>query len=94
MTDLEKQQKETKLNTLICVSLLKVFGNDYSTFLIGELKKDKKHWFNASVNASNNFIKEVESDLSEDSKNTLELLTEEITNGLVNLKKDLANVMQ
>ena len=81
--------KELQANILITVALLKVFSNDYSTFLIGELTKEKKHWFNASVNASNNFIKEVEKVLSEHNVETLAILTESLTDGLINLKKDL-----
>ena len=83
------KEKEHQANVLITVALLKVFSQDYSTFLIGELHKEKKHWFNASVNASNNFIKEVEADLSEHNKGTLSILTESLTDGLINLKKDL-----
>lgn len=81
--------KELQANILITVALLKVFSNDYSTFLIGELHKEKKHWFNASVSASNNFIKEIEKGLSEHNVETLAILTESLTDGLINLKKDL-----
>lgn len=83
------ENKEHQANVLITVALLKVFSNDYSTFLIGELEKEKKHWFNASVNASNNFIKEVEQGLSPHNVETLAILTESLTDGLINLKKDL-----
>lgn len=90
----EAQKKELKLNVLMAVALLKVWGDEYSTFLIGELSHKRKHFYEESSKASSNFIKEVESTLSEDSLKTLTLLSEEITNGLINLKKDLANVMQ
>lgn len=90
----EAQKKETKLNVLMAVALLKVWGDEYSAFLIGELNHKRKHFYEESAKASANFIKEVESSLSPESKTTLALLSEEITNGLVNLKKDLANVMQ
>lgn len=80
--------KEHQANVLIMVSLIKVLS-DNSTFLIGELHKDKKHWFNTLVNSSDNFIKLVENDLSDHNKETLLILTESINDGIVNLKKDL-----
>ncbi|RTK94662.1 MAG: hypothetical protein EKK64_07920 [Neisseriaceae bacterium] len=83
------KEKEHQLNILITIALLKVFSNDYSAYLIGELHKEKKHWFNSTVNASNNFIKEIESDLSEANKEMLQDLNDDILNGLINLKKDL-----
>lgn len=85
---MSKPTKEHQANVLINLAILKLFS-DTSTYLIGELHKEKKHWFNTTVRASDNFIKEVESGLSEHNKETLQLLTDSLTNGIFDLKKDL-----
>jgi hypothetical protein len=84
-----KKSKELQANILINIALLKCFSESYSTYLIKELTKEKAHWFNTSVNACNNFILEVEKDLSPHNKETLQILTDSITDGLVNLKKEI-----
>jgi hypothetical protein len=83
------KSKELQADILISVALLKCFSDSYSTYLIKELEREMAHWFNTSVKASNNFIKEVEKGLSQHNKDTLQILTDSITDGLVNLKKEL-----
>lgn len=84
-----QKSKELQADILISVALLKCFSESWSTFLIKELSREKAHWFNASVNSSNNFIQEVEKGLSQHNKETLQILTDSITEGLVNLKKEI-----
>ena len=80
--------KEHQANVLINLAILKLFS-DQSCFIIGELPREKKHWFNTTVRAADNFIKEVESGLSEHNKETLQILTDALNNGITDLKKDL-----
>lgn len=80
--------KEHQANVLINLAVLKLFS-DQSTFIIGELPREKKHWFNTTVRAADNFIKEVESGLSDHNKETLQILTDSLNNGIADLKNDL-----
>lgn len=80
--------KEHQANVLINLAVLKLFS-DQSAYLIGELNKEKKHWFNTTVRAADNFIKEVESGLSDHNKETLQILTDSLNNGIADLKNDL-----
>ena len=80
--------KEHQANGLINLAVLKLFS-DQSAYLIGELNKEKKHWFNTTVRAADNCIKEVETDLSEHNKKTLQILTDALNIGMSELKKDL-----
>ena len=80
--------KEHQANVIINLAVLKLFS-DQSTYLLGELHKEKKQWFTTTVNAADNFIKLVENGLSEHNKETLQILTDELNNGITNLKNDL-----
>ena len=80
--------KEHQANVLINLAILKLFS-DQSCYIIGELLREKKHWFNTTVRAADNFIKEVESGLSDHNKETLQILTDSLNNGIADLKKDL-----
>ena len=80
--------KEHQANVLINLAVLKLFS-DQSAYLIGELNKEKKHWFNTTVRAADSFIKEVESGLSDHNKETLQILTDSLNNGIADLKNDL-----
>ena len=80
--------KEHQANVLINLAVLKLFS-DQSTYLLGELHKEKKQWFTTTVNSADNFIKLVENGLSEHNKETLQILTDELNNGITNLKNDL-----
>lgn len=82
------QTKEHQANVLINLAILKLFS-DQSTFIIGELPREKKHWFNTTVRASDNFIKEVENGLSSHNVETLQILTDALNIGIAELKKDL-----
>lgn len=79
---------EKQINILVLVAIAKLF-NEQSTFLIGELEKDKKHWFNLSVNAADNFVKSIEKSLNDFDRETLEILTDSMHDGVSNLKKEL-----
>ena len=80
--------KDHQANVLINLAILKLFS-DQSCFIIGELPREKKHWFNTTVRAADNFIKEVESGLSDHNKETLQILTDALNVGIADLKKDL-----
>ena len=80
--------KEHQANVIINLAVLKLFS-DQSTYLLGELNKEEKQWFTTTVNAADNFIKLVENGLSEHNKETLQILTDELNNGITNLKNDL-----
>lgn len=80
--------KEHQANVLINLAILKLFS-DQSCYIIGELPREKKHWFNTTVRAADNFIKEVESGLSDHNKETLQILTDSLNNGIADLKNDL-----
>ena len=80
--------KEHQANVIINLAVLKLFS-DQSTYLLGELNKEKKQWFTTTVNAADYFIKLVENGLSEHNKETLQILTDELNNGITNLKNDL-----
>ena len=82
------QTKEHQANVLINLAILKLFS-DQSTFIIGELPREKKHWFNTTVRAADNFIKEVENGLSPHNVETLQILTDALNVGISDLKKDL-----
>lgn len=82
------QTKEHQANVLINLAILKLFS-DQSTFIIGELPREKKHWFNTTVRAADNFIKEVENGLSPHNAETLQILTDALNVGIADLKKDL-----
>lgn len=82
------EEKELQANILISVGILKLFSEN-STYLIGELSKEKKQWFNATVNSADNLLKEIEKDLAPEHQETLLVLTEALNDGIFNLKKDL-----
>lgn len=81
---------EKELNVLLLIGTAKLYS-EQSTFLIGELNREKKHWFNTSVNAIDNFMRLVEKDLSPHNKKTLEILVESMNDGMQNLRKELLN---
>jgi len=87
MSDKSKS-KEHQANLLIALGTIKLFS-EQSTFLIGELSKEKAHWFNISVKAADNFLKEVEKDLDDHNKETLEVMVVELNNGMIGFKNDL-----
>lgn len=78
------------MNVLLLVGIAKLFS-EQSTYLIGELRQDKKQRFNTAVAAVDNFMAAVERDLSQPNLKTLELLTESLNNGMHNLRNDLLN---
>ena len=69
-------EKEKATNTAILIAVGKLYS-EQATMLTGELKQRKKQMFNRSVEAIDNFVKEVEILLQDDEIK----LIQEITDG-------------
>lgn len=81
---------EKEIDILILIGIAKLFS-EQSTFLINELSREKKQWFNNSVNAIDNFIRLIENDLNDHNKKTLLILTESLNDGIQDLRNVLIN---
>lgn len=81
---------EKEIDILILIGIAKLFS-EQSTFLINELNREKKQWFNNSVNAIDNFIRLIENDLNDHNKKTLLILTESLNDGIQDLRNVLIN---
>lgn len=73
---------------VILVALAKLFS-EQSTYVIGELKQQTKMRFGIAVNAVDSFVNQIEGNLSEYDKMTLELITDALHEGMAGLRKDL-----
>lgn len=90
---MEASIKKKELEVLICIALAKLFS-EQSTYLIDELRQDKKQWFNLSVNAIDTFIKLVEKDLSEYNLETLNIMVDSLHDGMATFRKELLNAKE
>lgn len=84
---------EKEINILILIGISKLLS-EQSTFLIKEFSREKKQWFNTSINAIDNFVNLIENDLNEYNKKTLLILTESLNDGIQNLRKELLQTVQ
>lgn len=80
-----------ELNKIILVAVGKLYS-EQSTYLLGELKHKPKQRFNQSLISIDAFVKEIESSLSPENFETLELITDAMHDGIANLKKDLCEI--
>jgi hypothetical protein len=80
--------RENQYNVLILIAIGKLFS-DQSTFLINELRHEKKQKFNLAVKSIDMFIKEIETGLGDFNKETLQILTDSLNDGISDLRKQL-----
>lgn len=80
--------KQQQCDLLIQCGIAKLF-NENSTYLLGELTGDSKHWFKTALNANNNLINTVEKRLNSENLETYTLLYEALNDGIAKLRKDL-----
>jgi hypothetical protein len=80
--------KEQQCDLLIQCGIAKLF-NENSTYLLGELTGEQKHWFKTSVNANNNLISTIEKRMNTENIETYTLLYEALNDGITNLRKQL-----
>lgn len=80
--------RETQYTVLILIAIGKLFS-EQSTFLINELKQEKKQRFNLAVKSVDLFIKEIESGLCDHNAETLQILTDSLNDGISDLRKQL-----
>ena len=80
--------REAEINLLILIGVAKMF-TEQATFLTGELKRDTKYRFNLAVTASESLVSQIEKDLSDYNKKTLEILTDSLHDGIKDLRKEL-----
>lgn len=73
---------------VILVALAKLFS-EQSTYIQGELKQQTKMRFSIAVNAVDSFINQIETNLSDFDKQTLEIITDALHEGMTGLRKDL-----
>lgn len=73
---------------VILIGIAKLFS-DQSAYIIGELKQQEKMRFNIAVNAVDSFINEIDGKLSDNAKNTLEIISDALNDGLTNFRKEL-----
>lgn len=73
---------------VILVALAKLF-TEQSAYLQGELKQQTKMRFNIAVSSVDSFINQIESNLSDDDKKTLEIITDALHEGMKGLREDL-----
>lgn len=80
--------RERQIDLLILLGIAELFS-EQSTFLINELRHEKKQQFNLAVKQVDLFMKTVKNGLDEHNKETLNILVESLNDGVHQLRKTL-----
>lgn len=81
-----EQDKKLEITIFLCIA--KMFS-EHSTILTGELRHQKKQKFNLAVASVDTFLKEFEGSLNDYNKETLQILTDSMHDGIANLRKQI-----
>lgn len=84
-------ESQKVVHELVLVAIGKAFS-EQSTYLINELKHEKKAAFNSAVGSIDYFIKTIESKLPKDQKVVLEQLTDDFHELLEDIKKQIQEI--
>jgi hypothetical protein len=83
-------ERTKQIDILILLGIAKLLS-EQSTFLIGEFKRETKQQFNLTIKQVDQLIKSIESGLNDHNRETLQILTDALNDGVADLRKNLNN---